>query len=58
MLSKMELEGMKHGCFPMDKEECVAACRKYRQAIENEGKSTRLEWLAGDLFIVIVLNNE
>ena len=58
MLSKMELEGMKNGCFPMDKEEGVAACRKYRQALENEGKITRLEWFAGDLFRVVVLNNE
>lgn len=56
-MTKMELEGMKNGCFPMDKDEGVAACREYRQALENEGKHTRLEWFAGDLFRVVVIEN-
>lgn len=53
-MTKMELEGMKNGCFPMDKDEGVKACREYRQALEKEGKRTHLKWFAGDLFIVVV----
>lgn len=53
MLSKMELEGMKNGTFPMDKEEGIEACRKYREALEAKGVKTYLEYCQCGLFHVV-----
>lgn len=52
MITKMELEGMKNGAFPMDKPEGIAACREYRKALEAEGKTTWLEHFANGIFLV------
>ncbi len=52
MLSEMEREGMRNGCFPMDKDEGIAACREYRKKLEDQGHSTWLEYFTGDLFRV------
>lgn len=52
MLSEMERDGMKRGCFPMDKDEGIAACRQYRANLEAQGYTTWLSYLAGDLFKV------
>lgn len=51
-MTKMEIEGMKNGCFPMDKTEGIEACKKYRADLEAAGYRTWLEWFASDLFIV------
>lgn len=52
MLSKMMIDGMRNGCFPMDTDEGVKACREYRDRLEADGYVTWLEWFAGGLFIV------
>ena len=51
-MTKMELDGMKNGCFPMDKEEGAIACEAYRAALRTLGYITWLEHVAGDLFVV------
>lgn len=51
-MTKMELQGSENGCFPMDKDTGIEACRKYRADLEAKGYRTWLEWFAGDLFIV------
>lgn len=51
MLTKMEIEGMKHGAFPMDKLEGIQACREYRMKLEAEGKETWLEHFANGIYI-------
>lgn len=51
-LSKMELEGMKNGCFPMDKDAGIEACKKYREALEAQGYRTWLKWFTGSLYTV------
>lgn len=51
-MTKMELEGMKNGCFNMAKDDGVAACRAYRAALREQGNITWLEHFAGDLYIV------
>lgn len=51
-LTQFEIEGMKHGCFNMAKDESIKACREYRENLESQGYVTWLEWFAVDLFIV------
>ena len=51
-MRQFEIEGMKHGCFNMAKDESIKACREYRENLENQGYVTWLEWFAGDLFMV------
>lgn len=53
-LTKMELEGMKNGAFPMEKEAGIEACRAYRAALEAQGIKTELQHLAGSIFCVVV----
>lgn len=50
--SGFELEGMKNGAFPMDKEYGVGACKSYRANLEAQGYRTWLEHFAGDIFVV------
>lgn len=51
-ITSMELEGMKNGAFNMAKEECIAACREQRAALEAAGYATWLEYFTGDIFIL------
>ena len=51
-MTKMEIEGMKNGCFNMAKDEGIRACREYRAHLESFGYKTWLEHLFGDLFSV------
>lgn len=54
-MSKMELEGIKRGIFPMDKNEGIEACREYRARLHAQGYRTYLEYLWNGLFKVIVV---
>ena len=54
-LTKMEIEGMKRGAFPMDKDEGIKACREYRSKLAAQGKKTRLEYFSGSIYIVKVI---
>lgn len=54
-MSKMELEGMKRGIFPMDKDEGIEACREYRAKLHAQGYKTYLEYLWNGLFKVIAV---
>ena len=49
-MTKMEIEGMKNGCFNMAKDEGIRACREYRESLEALGYKTWLEHFTGDLF--------
>lgn len=51
-MTQMEIEGMKHGCFNMAKEDGAKACKEYRAELEAVGCKTRLEHFSGDLYIV------
>ena len=54
-LTEMELEGMKHGTFPMHKEEGRKACKAYREELKKQGLRTQLEWFAGSLYFVKIV---
>lgn len=51
-MTEMEKEGAKHGCFNMEKEDGIAACREYRAQLEAQGHETWLSYFTGNLFIV------
>ena len=55
--SAFELEGMKNGAFPMDKDYGIEACRSYRASLEAQGYKTWLEHFAGGIFVVKAVKN-
>ena len=52
MLTKLELQGMEHGTFPMDKDAGIEACKAYRKALEEKGFKTYLKHCQNGLFHV------
>ena len=53
--TKMELEGMKRGTFPMNKEEGRKACKAFREELKAQGFRTQMEWFAGSLYFVKIV---
>ena len=51
-MTEMEKAGAERGCFPMSKEDGIAACREYRARLEAQGFRTWLKYFSGDLYIV------
>ena len=54
-LTAMEIEGMKNGAFPMDKDEGIKACNEYRANLASKGIKTELVWFAAGIYIVKAL---
>lgn len=51
-LTAFEREGMRNGCFPIDKDAGTAACKAYREALAARGIDTALTHFSGGLFEV------
>lgn len=55
VFSVMELEGMKRGTFPMDKDEGRKACMAFRENLKQEGYRTQMKHFAGSLYYVVIV---